>query len=1402
MARRNELENLQKKYSFVSLSQEQWEEVLNLAKEENPKNYINNFYPVLLNYLKEKGNFATVRNYLRFLAVDPELSVAQIEIKLKTFFNFLDKIDYSLTPDDSLELIQELAIDKVLKKRIGENDKLSSSVLEQFVLENDNLETLCNVYINANKIELIEEKTSNLNDGVEIIPKKLLDSTEVIELAKRVEFGDSEAKKKLVQHNLGLVRRMATRFLGRGLDYDDLFQEGVIGLMKSVDYFDYRKGYALSTYAIWWIRQAMQRAVLDQGKTIRVPVHMGEKINQLLKIQEGYKKEFDREATDEELAGRLGVSIEKIKEMKQYGNQPVSLQTPVGDDEDGVLEQFIEDVNQTVSDTAVNREWLGHLIPDLKLILNEREFKIICLRFGLLDGNTRTLDEIAVLFNLTRERIRQIEMKALRILRGNHYFRTKFDEEYSSKPVFIIKEKDIPTIQFNIKNIHTRLTPKLLRNLVKLYPQRDIEMYAKYRGINLSTGYTNPIPEKDYPENYIYRMNLIEQDLNEMVNYFYILTEKRYIRETEAYEKVKKHMIRRSMRFRYPDSTQVELVEAVKKMNKKDRDLLVLRHGKNLLEYHEYKDNKQYQAYYLAYKKLGDILNNKTEINDNDKINKNEITERFSEYTKERLIEEISLLPYEYREIIYIRFGEDLSTKNSFPKEKSYTYYYVLLKNALDYLENFLKVERKFIPSIFSKFDLEYALPLLNDEDRKIIYFRHGSNLDLLLPWPKYSNRGKVDYYDKQYDSCILKIEEILNNKQNKRESSRFVLKFEGYTYNQIAETITELDSEEQKIIYIKHGKELDEYNPYPTVKSFSYYKKLYDSAVYNLRQNLMKKYRPEEYELKLQRVNEFKNNIKLEKKNPKKRTRNSNKTLIGLGSEDDILWAISRLSELQRSTIYMRHGKNLNECLDFLNPPKDKSDNYYYSIYYAAIKRIEKLIANKESIINKPNKVVKNKRNTVIDIIKHEDLVKAVQLLKEENQKIMYMRHGDNLDQVIPWPEALEDKCDNYYYVTYSNILKKINKIIENNFEVVERKHKTKKERKYKTIIDKMEHEKLAMAVNLLNDKQKNIMYLRHGKNLDELLAWPEIPKDKSKNYYYNLYHNAIKTIEKIVANNFEVKTKKTKVKKVKTTIIDLVEHEKLELAVKQLSNKHRDVFYLRHGDDLDQVIPWPDAPEDKCSNYYYATYSAILKKINSFLSTLDEVKVEQKSIVEHKNEEKIPEEPKILKVKKKKEKKKTAIQEQRDICLQEKSNLEKLKLNNYAAEVYDKYIAMYGNIVSSNKIYNIINDTVQSYSVEEGISLEISTQFKVETAIILELANQYKENPDSDKSLEILMFLEEIIGDRIRKRYTNMAGNIPYCYISDDQISSSIEQTLSEYTGRLPFYVEVSARIKKLSR
>ena len=347
----------------------------------------------LMELAKKKKNvleYQEINDFFKDFPLDPE--------HLDKVFDFLEANGIDVLR------IQDNDMDDLI---IGDDDDLNLSEEDEVDMEN---------------IDLSVPEGVSIEDPVRMYLKEigkipLLSTDEEIELAKRMENGDEEARKRLAEANLRLVVSIAKRYVGRGMQFLDLIQEGNLGLIKAVEKYDYSKGFKFSTYATWWIRQAITRSIADQARTIRIPVHMVETINRLIRTSRQLLQELGREPSAEELAEKLDMPVERVREIMKISQDPVSLETPIGEEEDSHLGDFIQDDHVQVPVDAATYTLLHEQLMEVLDTLTDREQKVLRLRFGLDDGRPRTLEEVGREFNVTRERIRQIEAKALRKLR-------------------------------------------------------------------------------------------------------------------------------------------------------------------------------------------------------------------------------------------------------------------------------------------------------------------------------------------------------------------------------------------------------------------------------------------------------------------------------------------------------------------------------------------------------------------------------------------------------------------------------------------------------------------------------------------------------------------------------------------------------------------------------------------------------------------------------------------------------------------------------------------------------------------------------------------------------------------------------------------------------------------------
>ena len=353
-----------------------------------------------------------------------------------TFSEVGDRIDAIGFDKDQIDDIYDF-LDRQGISVVGEREEPDKTELDKIDMEEEDPDIKAQLEKDPKAKEIDLEatisKTVAVDDPVRMYLKEigkvpLLSAEEEVDLAKRMEQGDEYAKQKLCEANLRLVVSIAKKYVGRGMLFLDLIQEGNLGLIKAVDKFDYTKGYKFSTYATWWIRQAITRSIADQARTIRIPVHMVETINKLIRVSRQLLQENGREPTPDEIAEEMGITVEKVREILKIAQEPVSLETPIGEEEDSHLGDFIPDEDAPAPAEAAAFSMLKEQLVEVLNTLTEREQKVLKLRFGLEDGRARTLEEVGKEFDVTRERIRQIEAKALRKLR--HPTRSKKLKDY------------------------------------------------------------------------------------------------------------------------------------------------------------------------------------------------------------------------------------------------------------------------------------------------------------------------------------------------------------------------------------------------------------------------------------------------------------------------------------------------------------------------------------------------------------------------------------------------------------------------------------------------------------------------------------------------------------------------------------------------------------------------------------------------------------------------------------------------------------------------------------------------------------------------------------------------------------------------------------------------------------
>jgi RNA polymerase sigma factor (sigma-70 family) len=618
MIKNDDYEKLRKIYSFANISEKDFLTIY--KKTIVNKNSYDEFHRLINKYIANHISTEIILNYLNKMNIDLNTTCSRIHIKLNRFFEFLNSINYEITMDDALIIINHPIFVNFLGKMFNKGC-IKEDEYNDYIMNNSNLETLCEVYMDINHIETLYSDNNVFNAA----KTKCLSFEETKEYAKRVEQGDKEAFDILVNSNTGLVKSIAYRYMNHGMEYDDLIQEGYIGLIQAVKKYDYRKGFRFSTYATWWIRQAIMRLLSNSSRMIRLPIHVVEEVNKVYCTEKKLENELNREPTEEEVASAIGISVEDLKRIKSCEKKVVSSNSKAGDEEDGELELFLPDLNVNVEKEAIENISYNNILTFIKYsgIITDREYEILSLRLGLEDDCTRSLEEVSNIYNVSRERIRQIETKALYKIKLSGYFKENASPYILNKikNANNITEKKINYTFFDISTIGDDITLDILINLIKLMPLKDQDFYIKYRGISLKSKYIKKLKNTSYSKKILEYGNYIENNLKEMFVYYKFLLNKRDLTEEAVLERVKAKMAILNLNFRFYTYGFKEIYEAFNKLDEDDKFILNLRYGQNLKEFNDFPKNKK-----DYYNKLLDSALNNLEYNLNNCLEKEDIS--------------------------------------------------------------------------------------------------------------------------------------------------------------------------------------------------------------------------------------------------------------------------------------------------------------------------------------------------------------------------------------------------------------------------------------------------------------------------------------------------------------------------------------------------------------------------------------------------------------------------------------------------------------------------------------------------------------------------------------------------------------------------------------------------------
>lgn len=1058
---------LKEKYAYTNITDEDFLEIYKQSLKE--PNLQVSVHKKMIKYLKKHLDVTIMQNYLYALNLNLNASSKTIKNKLRKFFELLDEAEYVLIPKDVEVLLTFSIFEELFSKFVSNRTEIKQEEILSFTEENTNLQILCEAYLESREVTILEEEwtiedteeDSNL-DPVHMYLKEigkvpLLSAEEEIFLAKEIEKGNEEAKKKMAEANLCLVVSIARRYIGRGMLFLDLISEGNIGLMKAVKKFDYKRGCKFSTHATWWIRQAITRAIANQTKTIRIPVHMVEVINKLKRVQ-GEMEKLGINPTPEVLAKEMRLSKEKVEEILKYAMlEPTSIDQTIGDEEDSFLGDFIPDQKAFFADQVVGDTNLQELLSVMQEILTEREFQVLLLRSGVVDGRIWTLEEVGKVFHVTRERIRQIEEKAARLVsksrRGRRFapdynpsndaflsvYKTQLVDK-KDKSQSIVKNKPSkkkvdfttslskqtePMVSFSISTIHSDLTPEIFWELLSWIPEKDRKEYCRLRG--------SSIKRKNFLKKYKSSFEKIERE-----NASFLQSVDRDIRELfsdytkKSKEEILHRMEKKSFRFLLPMYGREERYFLVQCLSRKKREIIKETYGENLLEKHSV--NKT-ATYYLAMQELKGFAEGTVQS-----LSPLEYTLKLLKVKNVvTLKEKVSALSQEQQNLFYQVHGSAFDTYHLLENNDAY--------NQL--IEELLKVSsskqsRKQYSSFFSLFsspmkDVFWYFFNQKESFQNVFFSLFGENLDTYPSMQKSPN----------YYNMISKIRKNLNEEINPKS---IITEFpRDWLFTQL-ESFT---LEEISVLKKFHGEDLNEHllPKKEEEKSLKYFVQEYRKVFCKL-QELWKSQKLETYSKKSnlfekiqkkypmitiqiwqewleqligdnlnQPINDPKeylsncskkeaNNLCLRlKRRAEKYQLGDNLFYQNFASEKKfVFWSFLFLNEKNQNILFQYYGDNLDTC-NF----KLKKDRSY------------------QTAMNQLKRIILRRNKSIIELYSPNLILNHLNILSSEEVFVLKRFHGENIDQHLLVTKE-EGKTIKYFVQTYKCICLKLEQDIQIN--------------------------------------------------------------------------------------------------------------------------------------------------------------------------------------------------------------------------------------------------------------------------------------------------------------------------------------------------------------------------------
>lgn len=1154
---------LKEKYAYTNITDEDFLEIYKQSLKE--PNLQVSVHKKMIKYLKKHLDVTMMQNYLYALNLNLNASSKTIKNKLRKFFELLDEAEYVLIPKDVEVLLTFSIFEELFSKFVSNRTEIKQEEIFSFTEENTNLQILCEAYLESREVTILEEEwtiedtkeDSNL-DPVHMYLKEigkvpLLSAEEEVFLAREIENGNEEAKKKMAEANLRLVVSIARRYIGRGMLFLDLIQEGNIGLMKAVEKFDYKRGCKFSTHATWWIRQAMTRAIANQAKTIRIPVHMVEAINKLKRVQ-GELEKLGIDSTPEVLAKEMHLSEEKVKEILKYAMlELTSMDQTIGDEEDSFLRDFIPDQKAFFADQVVENNNLRELLNVMQNVITEREFQVLLLRNGLIDGRVWTLEEVGKVFHVTRERIRQIEVKAAKKVRKNPLGR-RFSPDYNpSNDAFLSvhktqlvdksqKKVDFITslprqtesmVSFSISTIHSDLTPEIFWELLSWIPKKDRKEYCRLRGISING--------KTFSKKYKSSFEKIERE-----NASFLQSIDRDIRELfsdytkKSKEEILRRMEKKSFRFLLPMYGREERYFLVQCLSKKKRKIIKEAYGENLLEQHTIDKNA---TYYLAIKELKEIAEGMVQP-----LTPLEYTLKLLKVKDVvTLKEKVSALTQEQQKLFYQVHG---SAFDKYHLSENNNAYNQLIEELLKVSSS--KQSRKQYSSFFSLFsspkkDVFWYFLNQKESFQNVFFSLFGENLDT---YP--SKQKSPNYYN-----MISKIRKNLNEEIIPKS---IITEFpRDWLFTQLES----FSLEEIAVLKKFHGENINQHLLVTKEegKTIKYFVQTYKCICLKLEQDIQ-----------INSKNEFQEQLEYLKEKY---------SFISMDEWENYIFC---LPTKQREAMQFYTGEGISSY--------QKNNN----LEAHANKALEKLIFWAE-----------NWGNPFFSQFEEaEELVReGIQYLKKDNQLLLFTRYGETLKELHPWDLQKEKTLLREHYFVIQELKKIIVELQSERNELIE----LMKENSSVTM------EKWKFYVNALPLKIREVVLYKNGESLHENHPFYRETFTRDKTYYLKgikrVKEMALnrKIVKKETAKNkLEIEVVNSFLQKLGCTL------EEAKEAINMLPFEEQEIIYLKHGKNLDAFRPFPN---DLPFATYKRRYDDAMMHLRRILKKLQKDKKEKAEVV-----------------------------------------------------------------------------------------------------------------------------------------------------------------------------------------